>query len=412
MMGRIKEKFRNWQKSRLADSIAQGNMLHLKNYFSNLPENVNDKIFDNHTALHLAAKRGFTELVDFLLTKGAVIDLTATGGNTALHLAAQEAQFSVCQMLLAAGANPALKNDGKISAIDLFALHGQSLLTLQCLKDEKETGFALHMAALGGQTDLVKTLIGQGVNIHSLGPDGMTPLQNAILSYPGKSMKDKINISTVLLASGAFPNTPERPPLHLATGSVKLTELLLASGANPGQKDGQGQIALHLAAAQGNIETVACLLKKYPIGINAQDHNGNTALHVAAFHSRGVKMLETLVLAGIDVDLKNTSGKTALDILPKCPENAEAVFFLSKSQKAPDKNEWSLKDESVIWQRIDEKKCYALAEIFNFETAHKTSIYKDLTVKASCTQPLNKIPFNELEAAHEMCAHLKKRIKP
>lgn len=410
MIDRIKKKFRNWQKSRLASSIAEGNMAHIKNFFASNPSEINDPIQDNDTALHIAARTRWPGLVDFLLRNGANPNIPSTNGDTALHIAADNQQTEICQILINAGANPALKNDQQLSAIDIFSFHGMEKLAIQCIETSKEAGFSLHLAALSGEVNLTKILIEKGVNIHSLGHNGLTPLQNAVTANFRKTKKSKIAIVDALLEKGAFPNTPSQPPLHLeaaSSGNERVIDMLLNHGANPGQKDENGKTPLHLAATAGNIDAILCLLKSYPIGINEQDRNGNTALHLAAANVKGIQVLAPLINAGVDIDLKNISGKTALDLIPKEFKNAAIISFLSKAHQSPRLSEFSLTEDGVIWQRIHEKNLYGMAEIFNFSAAKKTSIFKDLTVKTSFTQSFDHIPFAEIEWARDMREKLK-----
>ena len=411
MIDRLREKFKNWQRSRLVNSIDNGNMAHIRNYFALFPDDINGKISGDDTALHLAAKRNMTILAEYLIKNGARPDLPSLDGNTALHLAAFQGNEAFCRLLIRAGANPSLKNDRKISACDIFALQGMHALTYDSIKDKKDCGFALHMAALAGHAELVKTLIDGGAGIHNLGHDGLTPLQNAVKGQIFKREQPRLDIVILLLERGAFPNTPEHPPLLLEaahSGSPAVIGALLAHGANPAQRDEQGRTALHLAAMAGNNDAIVCLLEKYPAGINVQDYAGNTALHLAALRGCGTKTLEPLLRAGIDTGLRNAAGKTALDLLEKSTRNAPALFLLAKAECAPTSDEWTLTQDGVIWQRVNERKCYGLAEIFNFEASARISIFKDLTAQATHTQPFDKVPFADIEAALDMRNRLKR----
>ncbi|MGH2913297.1 MAG: ankyrin repeat domain-containing protein [Thermoanaerobaculia bacterium] len=63
------------------------------------------------TALHLAASRCCTTLVDFLLDHGANVNRKGTGGETPLHLAAQEGCLNAATSLLAKGAKINARDD-------------------------------------------------------------------------------------------------------------------------------------------------------------------------------------------------------------------------------------------------------------------------------------------------------------
>lgn len=69
--------------------------------------------------LHRCAWRGFPEIAEMLLQRGATVDCQNTNGATPLHNTAMTNQPAVAKVLLAHGANPSLKmGDGK-TAMDI-----------------------------------------------------------------------------------------------------------------------------------------------------------------------------------------------------------------------------------------------------------------------------------------------------
>jgi ankyrin repeat protein len=62
------------------------------------------------TPLMIAASRGHTQAVHFLLEHGACVDFVAKG-YTALYLAAREGRGGVVKLLLERGADPAIKTN-------------------------------------------------------------------------------------------------------------------------------------------------------------------------------------------------------------------------------------------------------------------------------------------------------------
>src|SRR5579862_7018293 len=66
------------------------------------------------TALHVAASKGHTEIVELLLANGSDIEAKEETGRTPLHTAAFRGHATVVEVLIAKGANVnALTNDGK-----------------------------------------------------------------------------------------------------------------------------------------------------------------------------------------------------------------------------------------------------------------------------------------------------------
>ena len=69
-------------------------------------EGLNWRQINRHSAtgLHVAARCGFSKAVDFLLSKGALVDATNSSGQTAVHLAAQYGHVTTAQRLIEQGA--------------------------------------------------------------------------------------------------------------------------------------------------------------------------------------------------------------------------------------------------------------------------------------------------------------------
>eukprot|EP00128_Syssomonas_multiformis_P007646 Colp12_sorted_trinity150504_noHs@26611 len=76
--------------------------------------------------------------------------------------------------------------------------------------------------------------------------------------------------------------------------------------------DGNGNTALHMAAANGHTDIVKFLLERWPKEhIGQKNNSGNTALHWAALnHHKGI--VELLIGAGADPLAQNDAGKSAV----------------------------------------------------------------------------------------------------
>jgi ankyrin repeat protein len=105
-------------------------------------------------------------------------------------------------------------------------------------------------------------------------------------------------------------------------------QLLLDKGADPNARLRNQTTPLMIAAARSarsggpesaTIETMRLLLAR-GADVNAVNDNGETALHVAV--SRGDALVKFLAGQGARLDLKDTSGRTPLDVAMGVPGSA------------------------------------------------------------------------------------------
>ena len=128
---------------------------------------------DGRTALHFAAERGQTELVELLLAAGASpAAVTRIGSHTALHVAATHGRADVIRQLLHARADVNARTTTGALAIHFAAGSGNvdavvGLLDAGTGIDERESQWGqtpLMFAAGFGRTEVVRTLIARGAN--------------------------------------------------------------------------------------------------------------------------------------------------------------------------------------------------------------------------------------------------------
>jgi ankyrin repeat protein len=230
----------------------------------------------------------------------------------------------------------------------LYANVGLMRLLIEQGADVNHANHDGATALMWGAGDLAKVrlLIEKGAQVDAQSRLGRTPLLIAA-TYPGN-----VEVVRLLLARGAkaaVADVSEETALTSASkrGDAEIVEVLIAAGAN---LNAGGRPPLVWAAEEGNVKTLACLLKhgagKVPPILNAAlfsasmrgpteavgllleqgaDPNsssrffgGYTPLMAAAYSdSVGSDVLELLLKKGADVKAKGMNGETAWSLALK-----------------------------------------------------------------------------------------------
>ncbi len=286
------------------------------------------------SALHLAARQGYSEVAAALLDAGADINQQATGDkSTPLLVATINGQFDLAKQLLDRGANPNLAQSTN-GVTPLYAALGcqwsdKALYPQPRAFEQQKTSYLDLMQALldkGADPNarLTRKVWYSQYDFDQSGVDetGATPFFRAAYAADVDGMK-------LLIKYGADPNLRTmRTPGRVRTGDVvrevqdvsplppvppggpALTALLAASGAGYGEGFAANH---HHHAPAGMLPAVKYLVEELHMDVNAKDHDGNTAVHNAAARGDN-EMIEYLVSKGADVKQVNREGKTTVDM--------------------------------------------------------------------------------------------------
>ncbi|MDF2939803.1 MAG: serine/threonine-protein phosphatase 6 regulatory ankyrin repeat subunit [Gammaproteobacteria bacterium] len=249
------------------------------------------------TALHHAADYGYVDAIDKLLQLHADIHAEDNFSTTALHHAATKGHISAIDRLVSAGANISAKDKNGLSSLHYAAEEGElaaikKLVAMGAnIEDKDNEGLsALHHAATHGHVDAINKLLELGADIHA---------------------KDKLGAS----------------PLHYAAanGKVGAIEGLLSAGANISAKDKDDLTPLHYASQNDEVGAI-CTLIALGANIEAKDKNRHTALDLAAAESNRFTMV-SLIELGTDTGVKHNRAIPAFSFAAGL-DNIQAVETL------------------------------------------------------------------------------------
>lgn len=160
---------------------------------------------------------------------------------------------------------------------------------------------ALHCAAMGGDTEILRLLLDAGADMHALSGEGLTVMGLAAIN----GRKDAVDF----LLDRGFDLNDARYPSHanalshaLMHGKRDIALHMIAKGADPlaggGPNNGSG---LTLAANMGDHEILDVILSK-GASIDAKDKSGATAL-IGAIRGNRVETVTYLLERGADPNL-------------------------------------------------------------------------------------------------------------
>jgi ankyrin repeat protein len=222
-----------------------------------------------------------------------------------------------------------------VSLITMFvcgAVTGHPLGAMAQLPS-KEPLTPLMKASAKADLPEVLHLLGTGVDARQRTTDGETALYEAIEWRHPEA--DNLPIVEALVRAGADPNETEIFGLSALEVSLtrdhmnpEVTLLLLRAGARVPSDCPKSGSLISLATQDSSLEVISALIaRRAPV--NCQSEHGQTALHWAALNGQADRVA-LLLKSGADVRLRNSEGKTPLDVAKTTnPDKRVQALFAS-----------------------------------------------------------------------------------
>ena len=284
-------------------------LLKTKMNFSNLDKTGN-------TPLHHAIAIGQTQIVDLFLKSGVSVNLKNKYDYSPLHFAIIHERYNIVKLLCSAGADLTCQNDEKVDPLHVTY---------------EDNGW-LHLAAKHNDLDLIRFGLNAGLTPSQLNRDKFTPLSLALIHSDIEIVK--------LLAdekSCSITDSQGNRPLHLAVmgGEEDAVIVILEHCSDVNHAGTEGSTALHIAVQQGNYPVFKLLIRS-GADINKLDDKGNSPLKSRneenescegktscegkiqifkqAIESEDDKILNLLLVNGVQRDCQDDDGRTALHL--------------------------------------------------------------------------------------------------
>lgn len=175
---------------------------------------------------------------------------------------------------------------------------------------EQQVGWTseIHEAVWQNNIEKVRQLISSEnkIDLEAVVED-CTPLYLACL-------KGHTEVARELIEGGAKVDG-DSPPIFAAAGkgNLELVQLLLKHGANPSAFSTQhaGCCGLHIAAEKNYVEVVECLLAA-GVDVNIRSEKQKLTPLISAACCGSMEAVQALIKAGADIDAQSSTGNTAL----------------------------------------------------------------------------------------------------
>jgi ankyrin repeat protein len=355
-----KKKIPDWNKAELriqkkmktADEVACGNMKKLRDLviqeFKNINNSYPDK-WDEETALHIACREGYFDMVEFMI-------------------------------------NPKNRSLFDVTDLEIDILNGKWRSPLHLLFTAPHCTFVS---------------LKYGFDFNSLTAMALRPegIDNDIdFKRPG-GKEERLKIMKLLVENGADVNLKDfhdYTPLQYACiwSWLPAVEVLLEAGADIEAQNIAGQSALHIAVEFGAADVVEYLLEETEIPMEGRDTDGETPLFMAC-KKNNLDIVRLLVEFGADTNF--VSFKKTTPLKTSCRENNLPIINILLDYKAQRRKsafelcKWEVRE--AINKRVEFEKAEAkrLAE----EEALRNR--KGLTAKRTTTKSAYQqwVPYND-----------------
>jgi serine/threonine-protein phosphatase 6 regulatory ankyrin repeat subunit B len=272
-------------------------------------------------ALDTVAELGNLSMVRLLIERDAALtDLPGWEDRTALVAAVVAGHAEVARWLLDQGADPAkpagngtrpldaAAERGYLGIVQLLVMHQRALLNLKGFQECTP----LMRAVAAGHVEIARWLLDQGADATQRALRGVRPLDLAAEAGRLEIMQvlHEHNPALLNLLGGGDQSALINATANNQAGSVTW---LLARGADPAQRAGNGTRALDGAAERGHLGIVQLLVNHDRVLLNLGGFRDRTALMAAAANGH-VEVVRWLLDQGADAKRRADIGARALDL--------------------------------------------------------------------------------------------------
>jgi len=339
--------------ARFIGAASDGDKKAVQGFLKDKEVNVDERDWDDLTALITASSAGHMDIVKILIKGGADVNAADKDGITALMEASIMGHEKIVNALIDAGAEVDYNSNSGVTALWLAAGENRVNVMKTLLKKNADASVtrsdgitALMTSSVAGHVEAAKLLLEEAADPLATDSDGLTALMNA-------AEKGAADVLMVLIDAAVENGQDSYVDMMSATG---FNALIIASAH--GHKDAVKYLineasadvnlvhdnkvsALMYAAASGHVDVLRILLEDGKVNINDLHTNGGSAL-IEACTAGASEAISFLIENGADYNLIDNDGVTPLMAIA-AQGDLEGINAIITALKK-DKNDRALKD--------------------------------------------------------------------
>jgi ankyrin repeat protein/L-ascorbate metabolism protein UlaG (beta-lactamase superfamily) len=324
------------------DAAIEGDLEKMKELIAADPNLLDSKDETGYSLLHLAAYRGYMDIVQYLVENGMDTNVRSGGNSTPLHGAGVYGHLKVVKYLIENGAEIDTPNQGGFTPLLSSAAGGQGYTVHYLIgkgadvNAKTQQGInALMIASQNSESDVdfAKSLINLGLSVDEVDNYGRQAISIA-------ASTNRADLIELYVEHGADVNfTPEdgwSPLLYsVARQSKEATFKLIELGADVHVVNSSGFSLFYLAVKEGDLEVVGRLIEK-GIDINLQETNfGYSPLNFASIGGN-IDIVNLLLESNADYMLADNEGVTPIQYAARYGHKEIVDLLKAKGASATD----------------------------------------------------------------------------
>jgi len=289
---------------------------------------------NGRNAAHLAACKGQTRALEWLIEHGAKLDTADENGLTIASEAAIKGHIDILALLAKHQASFKVETSNEYTLLALGAIHGHLPVVKFMVEHDLDINkpnvlkeSPVFLAAIKGRAEVIRFLASKGADLNATRHDGRNPAVVAIENQHSEALKVLIDNKAHL----DWESTDGKTLANVAAtlGNALCLDILANTAANLNKPDKLNLTPAMNAARNGHLEALKVLVREdVDLVLTGKD-----AIALCATESRNLEVVQFLASQGVDFNHANERGVTPAFIAAERGDSAILEVLVSLGVK-------------------------------------------------------------------------------